>query len=79
MVKVTIKAYFLKRCLHLVYADLKVLMKSLSLGPPDNEGGHDHGDDEHGGHNHRALSLSQKSRRERRSTIVGNTTWDEVK
>lgn len=54
-------------------------MESLSLGPPDNEGGHDHGDDEHGGHQHRALRFTQKSRREQRSTNVGNTTWDEVK
>ncbi|XP_030002879.1 zinc transporter ZIP4 [Sphaeramia orbicularis] len=52
--------------------DLKVLMRSLNLGPnpqDEHEHGHEHEEDEHAGHDHRS---SQKH-----ETHHTNTTWDQ--
>uniref|UniRef100_A0A672Z8D2 Zinc transporter ZIP4 n=1 Tax=Sphaeramia orbicularis TaxID=375764 RepID=A0A672Z8D2_9TELE len=54
--------------------DLKVLMRSLNLGPnpqDEHEHGHEHEEDEHAGHDHRS---SQKH-----ETHHTNTTWDQVR
>lgn len=51
-------------------------MKSLNLGPSLDP--HDHGGDDHAGHEHSLVRLGPESRRDRRSTDERNTTWDQV-
>lgn len=61
----------------LIPADLEALMRSLNIGPEE-EDEHDHHMDEHADHDHSGLRLRKRSSHEHHMGHERNTTWDQV-
>lgn len=67
----------LKCGLFLIPADLEALMRSLNIGPEE-EDEHDHHMDEHADHDHSGLRLRRRSSHVHHMGHERNTTWDQV-